>query len=68
MLCGLPSVRRGSHLEDSRSRHFAPHANGGAKRSGRRFEPEHLYQRDITNAAALAEEMAALPLALKDVR
>jgi transposase InsO family protein len=47
------------HLEHIRTRHYAPNTNGVVERFHRSLKYEHLYQREIANAAELAEEIAA---------
>jgi transposase InsO family protein len=56
------------HLEHIRTRHYAPETNGVVERFNRSLKYEHLYQREIANAAELAEEVAAFLEVFNEVR
>lgn len=56
------------HLEHIRTRHYAPNTNGVVERFHRSLKYEHLYQREIANAAELAEEVRAFLATFNEVR
>jgi putative transposase len=57
-----------SHLEHIRTRHYAPETNGVVERFNRSLKYEHLYQREIADAAELAEEVAAYLSLYNEIR
>jgi putative transposase len=56
------------YLEHIRTRHYAPGTNGVVERFHRSMKYEHLYQREIANAAELAEEVKAFLVTFNEVR
>ncbi len=56
------------HLEHIRTRHYAPETNGVVERFNRSLKYEHLYQREIADAAELAEEVAAYLALYNEIR
>lgn len=62
------SVNGRSYLEHIRTRHYAPQTNGVVERFNRSLKYEHLYQREIGDAAELAEEVAAFLETFNEVR
>ena len=56
------------HLEHIRTRHYAPGTNGVVERFHRSLKYEHLYQREIANAAELADEVADYLVLFNEVR
>jgi putative transposase len=55
-------------LEHIRTRHYAPETNGVVERFNRSLKYEHLYQREISQAAELAEEVASFLTLYNEVR
>ena len=55
-------------LEHIRTRHYAPDTNGVVERFNQTLKYEHLYQREIEQAATLAEEVANLLRTFNEVR
>jgi transposase InsO family protein len=56
------------YLEHIRTRHYAPNTNGVVERFHESLKYEHLYQREIANAAELAEEVAAYLTLYNEIR
>ena len=57
-----------SHIEHIRTRHYAPETNGVVERFHQSLKYEHLYQREIEQAATLAEEVAEFLRSFNEVR
>jgi putative transposase len=55
-------------LEHIRTRHYAPETNGVVERFNQTLKYEHLYQREIEQAATLAEEVANFLRTFNEVR
>jgi transposase InsO family protein len=55
-------------LEHIRTRHYAPETNGVVERFHRSLKYEHLYQREISQAAELAEEVEAFLTLYNEIR
>jgi len=55
-------------LEHIRTRHYAPETNGVVERFNQTLKYEHLYQREIDQAATLAEEVESLLTLYNEVR
>jgi Integrase core domain len=58
----------GSASEETRKRHSAPETNGFVERLDQTRKYEHLYQREIEQAAVLAEEVEAFLALYNEVR
>jgi putative transposase len=56
------------YLEHIRTRHYAPGTNGVVERFHRSMKYEHLYQREIANAAELSEEVEEYVRSFNEVR
>ena len=56
------------HIEHIRTRHYAPETNGVVERFHQSLKYEHLYQREIEQAATLAEEVAEFLGSFNEVR
>jgi len=67
---GLASRRRrgGSSGHCVGTRRCTPKANGAVERFSQTLKYEHLYQREIANAAELAEEVKAFLVTFNEVR
>jgi len=57
-----------AHLEHIRTGHYAPETNGVVERLNRPLKDEHLFQREIADAAELAEEVEAYLSLYNEVR
>ena len=55
-------------LEHIRTRHYAPETNGVVERFNRSLKYEHLYQREIADAAELAEEVGSFLATYNEIR
>ena len=55
-------------LEHVRTRHYAPQTNGVVERFNQSLKYEHLYQREIDQAATLAEEVAEFLVLYNEIR
>jgi putative transposase len=55
-------------LEHIRTRHYAPETNGVVERFNQTLKYEHLYQREIDQAATLAEEVESFLTLYNEVR
>ena len=60
--------RTPQHLEHIRTRDNGPETNGVVERFNRSLEYEHLCQREISDAAELAEEVAAYLTLYNEIR
>jgi len=56
------------YLEHIRTRHYAPETNGVVERFNQTLKYEHLYQREIEQAATLAEEVEGFLTTFNEVR
>jgi hypothetical protein len=67
---GEASCRRcgGSRGHNDRTRHYAPETNGVVERFNQSLKYEHLYQREIDQAATLAEEVESFLILYNEVR
>ena len=56
------------HLEHIRTRHYAPQTNGVVERVHQSLKYKHLYQREIEQAATMAEEIHGFLVMFNEVR